>query len=203
MEFLRTTAVPSGQDRWETRKGELDGSPVREANGSIELEAESQSKLPETPLIVVAIVGQSAQAAFLAGDDEPRTGPKAPKVRVEAIHVHIVMVEDVESFGAELEFHAFRQGEELTEGEVEVPSTWSAEGIPCCHIGGKWSKVGNPTKRSVAETIGHGKCQEIEDISALVYPTARSEAGDRSRRHVPRYATKTEVQGICAVRNGE
>ena len=76
---------------------------------SVRLEQQSERKLPEPPFVVAAIVCECAEAALFPVDFY-RACREVGRICSEPIHIHIVMVEDVERLGAELEFHTLRHG---------------------------------------------------------------------------------------------
>src|SRR5215813_7742136 len=107
------------------------------------LEAEPQRELPKAPLICgrtrhYGRAGQRAEPTLLAGDDERACG-SACIVDV-AVHVHVVMIENVEHFCSELEGHPFAYGKRFANSEVGVPCPRSLEGVSIGHVRGEGAK---------------------------------------------------------------
>jgi len=104
------------------------------------LKGEPQRKLSKPPLVVVATFGQAAQASFkpydwccswAGGGDQ------------DCICVHVVMVENVETFRPECQAETLGELESLAHGCVEVPGARSAEWVASCHSRWIRSEIGN------------------------------------------------------------
>src|ERR1700716_3970665 len=94
------------------------------------LENYPQRELTETPLVVLPIIGKSAEAALLTLYNYGGPGREQSNVRVEPVIVHVGMIEDVESFGPQLKLQAFSDWESLAHGQIKTPGAGSVELIP-------------------------------------------------------------------------
>src|ERR1700730_13245034 len=137
---------------------------------------------------MLAIVGKDAKAALLALYNYWGSRREQSNVRIEPVIVHVGMVEDVESFGPELEFQLFRDRKGLAHGHIEVPGARSIERIPGCHVRGIRPEIGY-SKQS-CEGGGRRERKEIEGVGddagggARVNTCSCVKAGNRSTRDI-------------------
>src|SRR5215469_9606329 len=103
------------------------------------LECKANCELAEATLIVIATIGQLSQTTFLFGDHygKWRAGLRIHKVgsvRVEPIHVEIMVIENVKALGTKLHLDLLSDCECLANGQVESPCARAAESIASYHV---------------------------------------------------------------------
>jgi hypothetical protein len=141
----------------------------------LRLEVQSEGELPKSPF-VARVAGndgrpcQASQSALLANDRKRASRPGC--IVYVAVHVHVVVVEDVEHFRAEIQRHALRQLKRLAQRKIRIPGRRSTEGVPCRHVRWEWSESLNTSAgycvlyhpRGIARRVGSWKRQQVEFI---------------------------------------
>src|ERR1700719_353057 len=69
---------------------------------------------------------------------------KVGGVQVRFQSVVVVMVEDIEPFGAELQLESLRKLKGLGDGSVQIPSAETTEHVPAGHVAGIRTEVRDP-----------------------------------------------------------
>ena len=129
------------------------------------LEAELQRKLTEPPLVVVAPNRTIAEAALQSVNDNCLAG-KVSSIEVARVDVEIVVVENVEAFGAEFRLDTLGNRERLCQCDIEIPGSGSFKSIPSGHIRRVRTEVRNSELGVEDGFVGFRETQYLEVILA-------------------------------------
>ena len=134
-----------------------------------ELESGPQRELAKAALVVVAPKGEGAEATFQLTDCQWGGGCTAI-VEIGFICVVVVVVENVESLGAELEPDALRDLECFAGGQVTVPRPRPSERIAPAHISRKRPQIRDAQFRvKGCETGRKRNRQASEEVLSLIH----------------------------------
>ena len=104
-------------------------------------------------------------------------------VQVRLQGVEVVVVEDVEPFGAEFQLESLRELEGLGDSCVEIPSAGTAEHVPARHVGGKRTEVRDAQHWIERRLVSRWQRQNSVLVRRDLYWTMRIEARYRSGRY--------------------